>query len=137
MKRGVVTAPKTWRLEDAVAVYVMWQLCAQGFSPEAAAAFVEANRHLIERGAGWLIIGRTSNWGPTGGGHATGGALLVDRPEDLQKAALHVLQVKADLLILLVFNLTELRNKCELGVQAYLGSLKRRGRRPRGLHEAR
>ena len=137
LKRRVVKAPKTWRIEDATALSVMWLLTLQGWPPKNAATFVQANRQIIESGAGWLVIGRAATWGRAGGGHFTCGGLLVDRPEDLERAVLHAARVKADCRSLLVFDLSEISAKCKVGLQAYLGSLMMRGRRPKQLTEMR
>ena len=135
--RRILKRPNRWRPEDAVSIHILWHLTNHGWSLENALTFVETNRHIIERGSGWLVIGRAGSWGLGGGGHFTCGGLLVDRPEDLERAVLHAARVKADCRSLLVFDLSEISAKCKVGLQAYLGSLRMRGRRPKQLTEMR
>jgi len=129
LRRGHMARPPAgWRLEDAVALRVAWLLSSSGMEPAAALRLVDANRHSIWRGAGWLVVLRRHSTDLFGGAAVTGETLALDRREDLVQVLSRLADVSADMTEIVVIDLAAARRKSELALSHFNATRRPRGR---------
>ena len=130
LRRGHLTRPACgWRVEDAVALRVAWLLSASGMEPAAALRLVDANRHAVWRGCGWLVVVRRHAGYILGGGSAVSAEVLaLDRREDLIQVLSRLADVGAELAEVLIVDLAVVTEKARIGLMHYLSTRRPRGR---------
>jgi hypothetical protein len=129
LRRGHLTRPAAgWRVEDTVALRVAWLLSASGMEPAAALRLVDANRHAVWRGCGWLIAVRRHESDLFGGAAVSGEAVVLDRREDLLAILSRAAGSGADLTEVLLVDLAAAAEKCRLGLAHFNATRRPRGR---------
>jgi hypothetical protein len=130
LRRGHLERPAAgWRIEDAVALRVAWLLSGSGMEPAAALRLVDANRHAIWRGCGWLVaIRRHAGFVGGNGSEVRAEVLALDRREDLVQVLTRLTDIGADLAEVHLIDLTLVVQKARLGLAHFNATRRPRGR---------
>jgi len=130
LRRGHLERPAAgWRIEDAAALRVAWLLSSSGMEPAAALRLVDANRHAIWRGCGWLVtIRRHAGFVGGNGSEVRAEVLSLDRREDLIQVLSRMADIGTDLAEMLLIDLGLVAQKARLGLAHYLSTRQPRGR---------
>jgi hypothetical protein len=136
LRRGPLARPPAgWKLEDAVALRAAWLLTASGMEPAAALRLVDANRHSIWRGCGWLLVVRRHSSDLLGGAAVSGETMTLDRREDLLAVLSRAAAGGADMSEIVVIDLAAAAEKCRLALAHHLSTRRPRGRPKRTSKE--
>ena len=129
LRRGHLRRPAAgWRAEDATLLRCVWLLSASGMEPAVALRLCDAHRAAIWRGAGWLVAIRRHSCDLFSGATVSAEALALDRREDVVRVLERAASGGADMTEMVLLNLAEARQKCELGLAHFLSTRRPRGR---------